>query len=214
MDGAILAAFGLEDEKLARLIFLVCLLLLVAGGLKFIPGRLFRAVKQASLWMVIFAALIVAYAYREPIMRAGGPVLSELRPGRVAVVVDQNSQETLVFSRALDGQFHVFATIDGTQIDFLVDTGATLTVLSHRDAVRAGIDIAALDYSHPVQTANGMTKHARAGVERISIGPVTIHRPTVGILQAGKLNGSLLGLDILNRFAELRIEGNRLTLVP
>ncbi len=214
MDSTFLAIFGLEDERLARLIYLVCLLLLVAGGLKFVPGRLFRAVKQAAIWLVIIAALVVIYAYREPLLRAGQPVISELRPGRVAVVVDRDNRESLVFSRSVDGHFHVIAAVDGAEIDFLIDTGATHTVLSLRDAARTGIAIEQLRFTRPVQTANGVTHQARAAVDRMSIGPVTIHDLKVGVLPEGKLDGSLLGLDVLNRFAELKIEGDRLTLIP
>ncbi|MHA1189910.1 MAG: retropepsin-like aspartic protease family protein [Alphaproteobacteria bacterium] len=214
MDGTVYALFGLQDEKLARLIYLFCLLLLVAGGLSFVPGRLFRAIKQAAIWFLIIAALVVLYTYREPLLRAGGPVLSELQPGRVAVIVDENNRKSLVFSRGSDGHFHVIATIDGAQIDFLVDTGATGTVLSYRDAVRAGIDIGTLNFSNPVQTANGVASLARADIGALSIGPFKINRPSVGVLQKGKLDGSLLGLDVLNRFTELKIEGDRLTLMP
>ena len=209
-----LEAFGLHDEHLARLIYLICLLLLVAGGLKFVPGRLLHAARQAGIWLVIIVSLVVVYTYREPLLRAGQPVFSELRPGRASVVIDRNNRESLVYSRSADGQFHVFATVDGVDIDFLIDTGATHTVLTLRDASRTGIATDRLRFNRPVQTANGITQQARARIDWLSMGPVTIRDLGVGVLPDDKLEGSLLGLDVLNRFSELRIEGDRLTLVP
>ena len=209
-----LEAFGLHDEQLARLIYLICLLLLVAGGLKFVPGRLLHAARQAGIWLVIIVSLVVVYTYREPLLRAGQPVFSELRPGRASVVIDRNNRESLVYSRSADGQFHVFATVDGVDIDFLIDTGATHTVLTLRDASRTGIATDRLRFNRPVQTANGITQQARARIDWLSMGPVTIRDLGVGVLPDDKLEGSLLGLDVLNRFSELRIEGDRLTLVP
>lgn len=207
-----LALFGLEDEKLARLVFLICLLVFVAGGLKFSTRHLGKTIRQAATWLVIIAALVVLYAYRDPVQRVFQPVISELQPSRATMIVDADGRDTLVFSRSRDGHFHVRATINGAEVAFLVDTGATRTVLTQRDAERSGIPVDSLQYNRPVQTANGVTYEARLQTPSIKIGPVTILNPSVGVLKAGQLETSLLGMNVLDQFTSLRVEGDRLYL--
>jgi aspartyl protease family protein len=214
MESQAFALFGLTDEGLARLVYLVGLMILVGGGLRAYRHRLPQALKHAGIWVLIFLVMVTVYAYRGPLLRLAGPVLSELNPDRAVVVADPNGVRTLTVARSSDGHFNIEANVDGADVRFLIDTGATGTVLSEQDAVRAGIAVDALAFNRPVQTANGLAFVAQTRVGRLEIGPFALRNVGVGVLRDDQLNTSLLGMNVLSRFASLKVEGDRLILTP
>jgi len=214
MGSQIFFLFGLTDEAFARLVYLAGLMILVGGGLAAYRNRLPQALKHAAIWILIFAAAVTVYAYRGPLLRFAEPVLAEFNPNRAVVVTDPNGVRTLTVARSFDGHFNIDANVDGTDVRFLIDTGATGTVLSERDAVRAGIAVDALSFNRPVQTANGLAFEAQTRVDRLEIGPFALRNVGVGVLRNDQLQTSLLGMNVLSRFASLKLEGNRLILTP
>jgi aspartyl protease family protein len=214
MESQAFALFGLTDEGLARLVYLVGLMILVGGGLRAYRHRLPQALKHAGIWVLIFLVMVTVYAYRGPLLRLAGPVLSELNPDRAVVVTDPDGVRTLTVARSSDGHFNIEANVDGADVRFLIDTGATGTVLSEQDAVRAGIAVDALAFNRPVQTANGLAFEAQTRVGRLEIGPFALRNVGVGVLRDDQLNTSLLGMNVLSRFASLKVEGDRLILTP
>ena len=97
---------------------------------------------------------------------------------------------------------------------FLVDTGASTTVLTFADAARSGIDVDALAFNRPVQTANGMAFYAGATLDSLAIGPYRLSDVPVGVMPEGAMDTSLLGMSTIDRFSSWRIEGDRMVLVP
>jgi aspartyl protease family protein len=81
----------------------------------------------------------------------------------------------------------------------LVDSGASLVVLSHEDAERAGLRPRAQDYTQRVSTANGLTRVAPMLLDRVSIGDISIDNVEAAIGEPGKLGQSLLGMTFLGR---------------
>jgi aspartyl protease family protein len=104
--------------------------------------------------------------------------------------------------------------INDIPIRFLVDTGASSTVLTLADAGRSGLDTAALEFDRPVQTANGMAFYARATLPSLEIGPFRLSAVPIGVMPADTLSISLLGMSTINRFSSWRVEGDRMVLVP
>jgi aspartyl protease family protein len=214
METQSFAIFGLTDEGLARLVYLVGLMILVGGGLRAYRNRLPQALKHAAIWILIFLFMVTIYAYRGPLLRFAEPVLVELNPDRAVIVTDPDGIKTLTVARSSDGHFNIEANVDGADVRFLIDTGATGTVLSERDAVRAGISVDGLTFNRPVQTANGLAFEARARVGRLEIGPFALRNVGIGVLRDDQLNTSLLGMNVLSRFASLKVEDDRLILTP
>jgi aspartyl protease family protein len=99
-------------------------------------------------------------------------------------------------------------------VRFLVDTGASTTVLTQADAARAGIDVASLAFNQPVQTANGVAFYASAFLDTLTIGPDRLASVPVGVMPAQAMDTSLLGMNTINRFSGWRVEGDRMVLVP
>ena len=205
---------GLDDDRLLELVYLVGLLALLLGAFGFRRRRIGAGLRNLATWALLAAALIVAYAYREPLLRFAAPVLAEFDPSRVAEVTSPDGARELVVRRGGDGHFHVAGEANGAAIRFLVDTGASLTVLTHRDAKRGGIDVDALSYTRPVETANGTAFYAPARLEELTIGPYRLTSVPVGVMREDTLRISLLGMSTIDRFASWRIEGNRLVLTP
>jgi aspartyl protease family protein len=205
---------GLDDDSLLEFVYLVALLALLLGAFGFRRRRFAAGLRHLTVWALVILALIAVYAYREPLLRFAAPVLDELSPSRVAVVTSADGARELVVRRGGDGHFHVAGETGGATIRFLVDTGASLTVLTRRDAERGGIDVDALNYTRPVQTANGRAFYAPARLEALSIGPYRLEELPVGVMPDGALDTSLLGMSTLDRFSGWRIEGDRLMLTP
>jgi aspartyl protease family protein len=204
--------FGLGEDEAGRLLYLVALLVLVSAGLVRYRGELPKALSHLGIWVMIIAVLVVAYAYRQPLMRVAAPVISELAPGRAIVVTAPDGAETLTVSRSRDGHFHVRGEVNGAAIDFLVDSGASVTTLAWRDAERAGLAAEDLRFDRMVRTASGTALAARARLDRLAIGPYVLSDLGVSIMPPGTLDVSLLGMNVLDSFAAWRVEGDRLVL--
>jgi aspartyl protease family protein len=204
----------LGDDQQMRLLYLVALLAFVLAGFAWRGGAWSANFRHFAIWGAIALALVGVYAYREPLLWFAGPVVQELMPSRVVEVTTPDGASELVVSRGPDGHFHLDADANGTPIRFLVDTGASDTVLTVTDAERSGIDTSTLRFNRPVQTANGMAFDARARLESLEIGPYRLNDVSIGVMPDEALGGSLLGMSTINRFAGWRVEGDRMILTP
>lgn len=194
--------FGLDPDNQARLAYLILLLLVVGGAVMFTNHRqLHRSMQQLAIWALIFVGLVAAYGLRDEIsltLRASQPQI-ETEPGRVALF------------RANDGHFYATLTINGTAIDFAVDTGATGIVLSREDALRIGIDPAELRFFGNAQTANGAVQTAPVRLARTEFGPF-IDTNLLAEVNGGALDISLLGMRYLSLFSHIEILDNQMIL--
>ena len=206
--------FGLDDERLARLIYLLLLAVFIGAGLFSFRRNFSKAIREALVWIGVLVVLLFGYTYREQLLSLAGPVLSELNPSRPVVSSDSGGNTTLTLARSSNGHFQVTAAVDGTDVTFLIDTGASRSILSYLDAERVGLAPDTLNFSLPVNTANGMAFQARAPIRRLEIGPYQFNAMRIGVAQDGMLDTSLLGLDILDQFGNWRVEGDRLILAP
>jgi aspartyl protease family protein len=80
-------------------------------------------------------------------------------------------------------------------------------VLSAADARQVGIDTASLNYTLPVQTANGTGFAAPVTLDRVEVGNITRSRIRAFVAQEGALDTSLLGmtfLETLSRYSVTR----------
>lgn len=110
------------------------------------------------------------------------------------------------------GHFETEAEVNGSRIDVMVDTGATLVALSYEDAERAGIFLKPQDFSHVVSTANGRAKVAPVTLSRVSIGDITVRDVRAVVSEPGRLNTSLLGMSFLGRLSRLEMRSGTLYL--
>ena len=104
------------------------------------------------------------------------------------------------------GHFVTKASINGSDIVVLVDTGATAVALSYEDAKDAGLRPGSLDFNIPIATANGVTQAARVNIDRIDVGGVKVDDVEGLVLPEGALRGTLLGMTFLSRLRSFKVE--------
>lgn len=115
--------------------------------------------------------------------------------------------------RARDGHFWIMTQINGQNLPMMVDTGASMVVLSKKDARRIGIDVNKLRFNGSSSTANGTVSYARTRLDDFVIGHVAFNNFTVTV-NGGQMEGSLLGLDALNQFKSYEMRGDMMILRP
>ena len=110
------------------------------------------------------------------------------------------------------GHYVITASINGSDIGVLVDTGATAVALSFEDAEDAGLRPGSLTYDVPVSTANGVAQAARVKIDRIAIDGIEVDDVEALVLPEGALKGTLLGMTFLGRLSSFRVEDGVLRL--
>jgi len=122
------------------------------------------------------------------------------------------SPHSLTLDADRRGYFQVDARIDGRHLDFVVDTGATLVALRESDAAQIGIHPMPADYTATVSTANGNVKAARAKLDRIEIGDITVFDVAALVLPDEALGQNLLGVSFLSRLRRYEYADGRLVM--
>lgn len=110
------------------------------------------------------------------------------------------------------GHFFVDVAVNGTYVNFVVDTGASLVALTELDAQRAGINLNQLNYSHKAHTANGVVPVAVVTLDEIEIDDIVLRDVDAAIHKGAGLDQSLLGMAALSRLSQFNVDGNRLVL--
>jgi len=108
------------------------------------------------------------------------------------------------------GFFHASGYINGSPVEFLVDTGASSVALSGDMARSIGIQFDDGD-DGIATTAAGLTRMKRVFLDSVSIGNITLRNIEAGILQGSFPKKPLLGMSFLGQLDMLR-EGNRMEL--
>lgn len=121
------------------------------------------------------------------------------------------TDEGIQLRRGSDGHFHATLEINGAPVRFIVDTGASSVVLTREDARRVGLDPGRLDYTRIANTANGTVRGAPVTLDEVRFGG-TVERNLRAVVNGGDLFSSLLGMDYLDRFRRITVEGDTLTL--
>ena len=134
-----------------------------------------------------------------------------VRPGAPAVAAPVPFPALQPIERDRDGLFYLDAEINGTQVRFLVDTGATTVTLTPADARRIGTAARSRPSLDRMQTASGSAAIRWARVERMRIGRQELRDLDAVIVGEG-LPVSLLGQNALAKFGSVTITGHRLHL--
>ena len=137
-----------------------------------------------------------------------GPVAAPERPP-VAV-----SARNVVLVKAANGHFATPGSADGRTVDFLVDTGATVVVLTSETALRLGFHAKPSDYTQTMTTANGSLGMAPMTIKELRLGQIAVNNVQAAVAPPGKLNVNLLGMSFLSRLRKFEFSGDQLILTP
>jgi aspartyl protease family protein len=204
---------GLPREDFPRLAApLSILIFLMAGAARLSAGKAAEALKALGSWMAIGLVVVALYAYRSELSEVRDRVVQELRPGSVQTVSPGAGGRGAIVKihRTGDGHFVAKTQVNGRSVRMIVDTGASTVVLRPEDARRAGIQLGALEYTVPVDTANGRAFAARIKLDRVSLGELTLEKVDALVTRQGALQQSLLGMSFLSRLRSYEFSGNQL----
>jgi aspartyl protease family protein len=124
-----------------------------------------------------------------PNATAPAPTASAPEPARGAV------PNSLVFHANPQGHVLVDAFVNDAPVRFLVDTGATMVVLTLKDAAAAGLSRSDLVFSMKTSTANGVARAAPVTLRELRIDQLLVHDVAAAVVE--NLNISLLGQSFL-----------------
>jgi aspartyl protease family protein len=179
------------------------LLLLALGGAYLASHRqsVGKSLQMALVWGMIFMGCMAIYGLWGDISRDYG---------RKNLPITQQDG-AIALPRASDGHYYVTANVNGTEIEFLVDTGASDIVLSRLDAARIGFDLDRLAFLGSARTANGVVPIAYGRLKTIRLGNHLDQAVSVSI-NGGEMDKSLLGMSYLGRFGRIEMTQDQLIL--
>ncbi|WCR57545.1 TIGR02281 family clan AA aspartic protease [Wolbachia endosymbiont of Ctenocephalides felis wCfeJ] len=163
-----------------------------------------NAVKNLFIWLLII--VITAMFIDSQGDKLRNRFLSTFLPykGRV-----QNSG-SIEFTKSYDGHFYIQAQVNGHDITFLLDTGATDIVLSQKDALYAGLNLKNIQDFKIYETAKGQIKAGVVQIPQVKIGNFLINDVQASV-NTYSMSHSLLGMSFL-RYFHFTIRDNKLIL--
>jgi aspartyl protease family protein len=187
----------------AIVIGLLVMSLLSKGARQDIPY-----LKYIGYWTGFALILILGYSFKGEFNTIKNRVVGELLPSYATT----NKSGEIVLRRSQNGHFYADVYINGQKVRFMVDTGASMVMLTKEAAEKVGINTKTLLYNRPSVTANGTVYNAVVEVGSMSLGPVEFKGVTVYVNPAEGSDTSLLGMAFLDRFDYYRFEDDKLFL--
>ena len=203
---------GIENTKFGSIAYMGLWGALVAVGILGSGMRFGDIARQMMIWAIIILALMTGYLFRYEAQDFASRLTGGLLPGSPISRIGDDGRQQVTIIRSASGHFEVRAAVNGKPLRFLVDTGASNIVLSHRDAVAIGINPATLRFIIPVFTANGRALSAEARIDVLAIGSIVRSNKKVLVSAPGALNESLLGISFLQTLSSYEVRGDRMIL--
>jgi aspartyl protease family protein len=117
-----------------------------------------------------------------------------------------------IVSRDTFGRFRADGRIDGRELQFTVDTGASIVALTADDAAQLGIHPAATEYTMLISTANGTVRAAPTTLDMIEVGDIMVRDVAAVVMPNGALSDNLLGLSFLSRLRHFEFSDGKMVL--
>lgn len=186
-------------------VYLLMAVMLVLGSLITRRERAARMATMTLAWIAIFAAGFVLFTFRDDM----GYVFQRLRAEATGVPVHQGRE--IRIPMAIDGHFWVDGRINGKDVKFLIDSGATMTTIGRETANRVGVPVSPTR-DQIVRTGNGFIRVATGRANELTVG--SIRRDDVPMHIADEEDLNVLGMNFLSSLQRWGVEGRWLILVP
>jgi aspartyl protease family protein len=203
-------ALGFSSDIAGHALYLGIWATVIAAGILGTGRRLGDIARNLGLWALFILVLVAGYQYRYELQDVASRVTAGLIPGSPMTV--NGNGNTVMLQRLGNGHFGARGEVNGKAVTFIVDTGASSTVLTFSDAEAVGIDTTRLNFAVPVQTANGSARAALAFTDTIGIGSIERKRLRVYVGEDGSLETSLLGMNFLDTLSGYEVRGDRMIL--
>lgn len=185
-------------------LYLLMAAMLVLGMLMTRREPAAKMITVALAWVAIFGAGFILFTFRDNL----GWVAQRLKSEAIGTPV-QEGVETRI-PMAIDGHFWVSAKVNGHDVRFLVDSGATTTTIDRRTAQAIGVQISPRRDQY-VRTGNGIVRVASGQAAELTVGGITRRGVDLEITDNDDLN--VLGMNYLSSLSRWGVEGRWLVLV-
>ena len=189
-------------DRAGTAVYYVMAIVLVLSSVLAMRLPLGKALKMATAWILIFAALFVVFAFRSDFLAFGQRLKAEAFGSAIV------SGHDVRIPIGEDGHFWVDASVNGEAGRFLVDSGASVTTISRRMAERARV--ADNGQRIVINTANGPAPATLAYADRLDVQSISRTDFPVQINDRDQTN--VLGMNFLSSLRGWRVEGNYLVL--
>jgi aspartyl protease family protein len=186
-------------------VYILMAVMLILGTLMSRREPWAKLVTTAVMWTAIFAAGFILFTFRDNF----GWVAQRLRAEAIGTPVIQGRETRIPM--AIDGHFWVEGRVNGVQVKFLVDSGATMTTIDRETAIRAGVSVSPRPDQF-VRTGNGIIRVSSGRANHLEVGG--IGRRDLGLQIADNDNLNVLGMNFLSSLSRWGVEGRWLVLVP
>ena len=209
--GEYLKPISFTNEKLLRIVYAVIILSAAIISIVNTKMTFQKIIRYAGIWTLIIGGLLTGYTYRNNVKKFFDNIYANIVPGTpIEEKKEGNDAVTIIANQ--DGHFFVNAVVNGVDIRFLVDTGATDVALTRYDAKKLGIDLNRISYTKRVATANGIAWYAPIKLDYIKVGGIVVYNVSASVSSSDGLNTCLLGMTFLSRLKSYRIRNDSLTM--
>ncbi|MGD9783614.1 MAG: TIGR02281 family clan AA aspartic protease [Hyphomicrobiaceae bacterium] len=178
-------------------------------------------VREALSWVVVAAGLALVLLNFDTIRAFNAALIGIPPPGQERDEATASREQTATRVRSGDtvelrsgghGHYQTDAEINSRDIPVLVDTGASMVVLTYEDAERAGIYVRPSDFTATSRTANGTAKNAPVTLDRVCIDSICVRDVQAMVAEPGRLHVTLLGMTFLGRLSRVDMRSGTLVL--
>ena len=195
----------MSNDTMLGGLYLLMAAMLVLGALITRREPVAKMITMALAWVAIFGAGFVLFTFRDNL----GWVAARLKAEAIGTPVEQGRETRIPM--AIDGHFWVNAKLNGHDVQFLVDSGATTTTIDRDTAKAAGVEMSPRRDLF-VKTGNGVIRVASGRADELTIGGITRRDVALEIADNDDLN--VLGMNYLSSLSRWGVEGRWLVLVP
>ena len=192
------------EERGPYIIYYVIAAVFVASSLIGMRQPIGKTLKMVLAWVAIFGVGFILFSFRSEFSGLGQRLKAEAMGSPI-----QDGEQVRI-PIADDGHFWVSAKLNGRDVRFMVDSGASITTVSRDTAVSAGMPIG--NEHVIVNTANGPARATKGYAGRLQIGSIARTDFPVDINENDDTN--LLGMNFLSTLQSWRVEGTYLVLQP
>lgn len=191
----------MSSDNIAQLAYLGTLALVLGGAFLLSSKlKLSQTLQMGAIWALIFIGAIAVVGLWDDLQ-------DDLNPSQTRF----DGDGTIEIPRSRDGHYYLTLDINGSAIDFIVDTGASDIVLNAADAQTAGLTLDDLVFLGRAATANGEVRTAPVRLDTVSIGPHT-DTNVRAVVNDGELWQSLLGMGYLQNWGRIEIANGKMRL--
>ena len=196
----------METLNFSYLIYLIIILIILLGTFLLSNKKnLNKNIQNLAIWGLIFFALLVTYYLWNELKFS-------MEKERYNYVIENDN--SILINKSYDGHFYLPLSINNKEIIFLVDTGATKSLLSKRDYKLLKKNEINFTTEKIIETANGKIIALETTFDKVKLFNNILGDVTFLVVRNDfeGPNISLLGLDLLDNKFNYQITNNYLKL--